>query len=201
MSNLSNLNIIRKLNFSGDICIENEKVNKEDDDLIEEKEKIEKGLFSYNGLSDKAMFIKTGKEVMDKLREQNNRLEIQISMLKKECEELKTKIPTLPEEDYSCNDNIDDIDNENKIIEKIYTLTNDDYASLYDITKYNNSISLKEDFKKENDISKNKVKYNQNIRDICFLKNKILENNVLLRNMNSKQKINLTSRELKELRF
>lgn len=154
---------------------------------------IEKGLM----YGDKLSFIKTGKELLDKLAEQNAKYKFEISLLEKKNSELKKKIGSEPDTTYEYYDYTVDQKQPEK---PYYSLSNDDRSSVYAMDRYND-VSTESDDKLGININKMKINFNSNIRQICSLLNKIDFNDSMLRNIKPKQKVKLSPIDIRELGF
>lgn len=161
--------------------------------MNEVKEIFEKGLWGVK-------FIKTGKEVMEKLKNQNTANEIEISSLQRTNNDLKKDIGEEPTEDY---DYWETDDNNDKITCKQYSMSYDDKV----VAVSNSTIPIlsgiddTSNAKQTADINRKKRDFNNNCYRICRLKSKVAENKVLIRNLKSNQKIDLSSYDLKNLGF
>lgn len=148
-------------------------------------------------------FIKTGKDVTDKIKAKNDKLEIEIKYLTKENEELEKLIGEKPTEDY---EHWGEDENNNKITLKQYQMDFDKVCSSnacekMPMVKTLNGIDNTSNIKKESDINTNKRKFNSNIYKICSLKYSMGVSNVIIRNIKPNQKIKLSEWELRSYGF
>lgn len=136
---------------------------------------------SLNGM----IFIKTGKEMLDKLNVLDSLLKMQNSILIEQNKGLVNEIAKNPENEYSYCETDES--------------GNDIKYKLYNIKYYDND--LNNNNKEEVDINKKKQRYNDNSYKIAKNISKIIQDDVITRNLQILQKLELSSGGLRQYGF